>query len=445
MRVLVVSPHFPPTNAADMQRIRLLLPHWKDFGIEAQVLAVEPTSVASPVDPWLLAGLPVELRVHRVKGLGRRFCGIPGLGTLPNRAFYSLRKAGDRFLALGKKEGNPFDIVYFSTTQFGIHRLGPYWKRKFGVPFVLDYQDPWVNDYYQRHPQVVPPGGRLKYAIAHRLAMLAEPRVLKVCSGITSVSSAYPEQLRKRYPFLKDDFPVLVVPFPGDIRDIDRVKSDVTIKQSVFDPDDGLIHWVYIGRGGDDMHTALRALFHAVQAARRDMLGQEGSKMRWIQRLRLHFVGTSYASSGKGLKTISPVATEFGLGDIVVEHTDRIPYSETLRCLLDANALLVFGSNDPGYTASKIYPYLLVEKPLLAIFHQLSSVVSLIEEVGGGTLVKFGQSTPLERIAGRVKSAWFDAGMCEKPFPLDYSRFTPYMAREQALAIATHFERCLCS
>ena len=88
--------------------------------------------------------------------------------------------------------------------------------------------------------------------------------------------------------------------------------------------------------------------------------------------LKIHFVGTSYAAFGKGMKTIEPLALEYGLGDIVVEHTDRIPYSQTLRCLLDADALIVPGSDDPGYTASKIYPYLLARKPMLAVFHYRS-------------------------------------------------------------------------
>ena len=39
-RVLIVSPHFPPVNAADMHRARMVLPFLRENGWEAEVLAV---------------------------------------------------------------------------------------------------------------------------------------------------------------------------------------------------------------------------------------------------------------------------------------------------------------------------------------------------------------------------------------------------------------------
>ena len=198
MRLLIVSPHFPPTNAADMQRVRLILPYLKEAGVEAEVLGVESEQVASPKDPWLIPGLPPDVPIHRARALGLKWRRVPGLGTLNFRSYGALRRMGDELL----RNGN-FDLVYFSTTQFRAHLLGPRWKRRYGVPFVMDYQDPWVSDYYREHPEVTPPGGRLKYAITSWLSRRDEPRVLRECSGITSVSDAYPQQLENRYDFLK--------------------------------------------------------------------------------------------------------------------------------------------------------------------------------------------------------------------------------------------------
>lgn len=198
MRLLIVSPHFPPTNAADMQRVRLILPYLKEAGVEAEVLGVESEQVASPEDPWLVPGLPPDVPIHRVMALGLKWRRVPGLGTLNFRSYGALRRKGDELLRSGR-----FDLVYFSTTQFGVHLLGPRWKRRYGVPFVMDYQDPWVSDYYREHPEVTPPGGRLKYAITSWISRRDEPRVLRECSGITSVSDAYLRQLENRYDFLK--------------------------------------------------------------------------------------------------------------------------------------------------------------------------------------------------------------------------------------------------
>jgi hypothetical protein len=462
MRVLIISPHFPPTNAADMQRVRLVLPYLAEAGASVEVLCVEAAQVAAPQDAWLAAGLPPEIPLHRVTALGLQWSRMPGLGTLSYRALRAIRRKGNELLGRNQSSGS-FDLIYFSTTQFGIHVLGPEWKRKFGVPFAMDYQDPWVSDYYREHPDVVPPGGRLKYALASWMSRRQEPRVLRHCSGITSVSAAYPEQLARRYggeemgkreverlnyeatangqsrtgvklfqfSAFRSRFFSTVLPFPGDVRDFERVKRD-NIHQSVFDPHDGLKHWVYVGRGGADMALAVRAVFSALASLRQ--LSSD---------LRLHFIGTSYAAAGRGVKTIEPLATKYGLEGIVMEHPDRIPYSETLRCLLDADALVVPGSDDPGYTASKIYPYLLAEKPLMAVFHERSSVVELIRQVGGGVVVGFDSGESPEAIAKRIRERAFDGAGHLPQVVLDREAFAAHTAAHHAIQLVDFFRICL--
>lgn len=468
MRVLLVSPHFPPTNAADMQRVRLLLPHLAAAGIEAEVLAVEAEQVAAPQDAWLEAGLPPEVPIHRVKALNLGWSKVPGLGILSYRALRAIRRKGNDLLGAraGAKAGETgdgrskdgvrgpnFDLVYFSTTQFGLHMLGPEWKRRFGVPFVMDYQDPWVSDYYRDHPGVTPPGGRLKYGLMNWLARRQEPKVLRDCSGITSVSVAYPDQLARHYPWLdfesqsseararasgsrsqasgRRSLASIVLPFPGDRRDIERVSAD-KVRQSIFDPADGKRHWVYVGRGGTDMTLAVSALFSAI------------SNLPSLRStLRMHFIGTSYAAAGRGMKTIEPLAARYGLQEVVREYPDRIPYSETLRCLLDAEALIVPGSDDSGYTASKIYPYLLSGKALLAIFHQQSSVVELLRESGGGTAISFCEGDSTEDVAARITQLLSDNSSAIPTVPINSAAFAPHLARVQAMKLAEFFHFCL--
>ena len=191
----------------------------------------------------------------------------------------------------------------------------------------------------------------------------------------------------------------MVLPFPGDEADLQRVAVDGTT-QNIFSPGDGKQHWVYVGVCIPQMFLALRAFFLALS----DRLKEH--PILW-EKLRLHFIGTSYAPKGSAKKIVLPLAEEFGLGDLVTESTDRIPYSQTLRCLLDADALIVPGSDDPGYTASKIYPYLLAGKPLLAVFHENSSVVSLLKKVGGGVCVPFKTGETAAEIAGHIGQSWF--------------------------------------
>ena len=420
-RVLIVSPHFPPVNAADMHRVRMILPFLRENGWEAEVLAVRPEAVAAPKDKWLEAGLPEDVPVHRVKALGLGWCRVPGLGTLGWRALPATQRAGDELLRAKK-----FDLVYFSSTQWPVHLAGPHWKRRYDVPFAMDYQDPWVNDYYRRHPEVTPPGGRLRYAAADALSRWTEPRVLRECSGYTSVSEAYPADLTRRYPW-STTIPYAVMPFPGSERDFERVRAE-DVRQKQFHPGDGKRHWVYVGRGGQDMETAARALFRAVAEHARANPG-------FREQVVMHFIGTSYAPAGTGSATISPIAAEYGISDMMREHPDRIPYSETLRCLLDGSAIIALGSNDASYTASKIYPCLLARKPLLVVCHEQSGVVRLMEEVGGGACFTFGDGKS-ESPSNEIRAKWLEQSAAEIIVPLDMGKLANYLERRGARDLA---------
>ena len=427
MRLLLVSPQFPPTNAADAQRLRMLLPHLGAAGCRAEVLAVEPASLAAPLDPWQAEGLPADVPVHRVRGLPLAWSRLPGLGGVPARTLGALDRAGSRLLRRGG-----FDGVYVSTTAFGLFRLGPRWRRRFGVPFVLDYQDPWVNDFYRQHPAIRPPGGRLKQAVSDRLNRFHEPRVLRHASGITAVSADYGRQIRGRYPWLQT-LPELVLPFPGEPADFTRL-PDPPPWPLPFDPHDGLLHWVSIGRGGPDLAMALEGLFSAIA-------GHADPQLR--RRLRLHFLGTSYAAAGRGIPSVRPLAERHGLGDCVHEQTDRLPLSQALSCLRAADALLVIGSSDAGYTASKIYPYLLARRPLLAVMHRRSSVVDLLQRCGGGQVVTFDSDDSPGPLAAAIEACWLRQGAHGRVVPLQHAAFAPCTARAQAAELTAFLQRCL--
>ena len=110
-----------------------------------------------------------------------------------------------------------------------------------------------------------------------------------------------------------------------------------------------------------------------------------------FENVRLHFIGTSYAPAGEGKKTILPLANEMGLGAYVEEQTDRISYFQTLKTLKEADGLLMIGSNDNRYTASKLFPYILCRRPLLGIFHANSSAISIAQRCNAARIIEIGE------------------------------------------------------
>ncbi len=425
-RVLIVSPHFPPVNAPDHQRVRMSLPFLGEFGWEAHVLAVDPNYVEGFRDALLMDTVPGDVPITRVTAVPAGLTRRVGLGSLGLRSFLQLDAAGGRLLRTHR-----FDAVFFSTTIFPAMDLGPVWKQRHGVPYVLDMQDPRVNDYYAR-TGTRPPGGRLKYAVTQWLARRREPRTVRGASRIISVSPEYPKALRRRYPDVPDDrFEIL--PFGASERDAEFVRTR-KIGQSVFDPRDGLVHWTYLGRGGADMALALRGLFLA--------LGRLRAADPRVERLRLHFVGTSYAGAGRGRPTVAPVAGECGVADLVSEKTDRIPYLEGLALLRASDAVLVVGSEDAGYSASKVYPCVLACRPLLAVLHADSLAGDVVRACNAGTVVGFRSSETSEEIARRAEPELrrlLDLPQGSEP-ATDWQAFAPYTSRETTRRLCEIFD-----
>jgi hypothetical protein len=372
-RVLIISPNFPPVNSADMHRIRQSLPYFKELGWEPVVITVDEAYIeAYSLDPILMHTIPAEIEVHKVKAFNVNITRKIGLGSLSIRSYYHFQKAGDRLLKERK-----FDLVYFSTTAFHVMALGPRWKRKFGVPFILDIQDPWRSDFYLDKPKHERPP---KFFISYNIDKYLEGKTVPFANGIISVSQGYCDTFLKRYPVLKPH-QFQVIPFGASSYDFEVMAENVKEVDRIRLSNDK-INVVYVGRGGHDLQFAINIIFGAFSKG----LQQEPEL---FCRVRLWFIGTSYAPAGTGSQTIKPVAEKWGIGEFVTEITDRMPYFDTLFLLKKADALLVPGSTDMSYTASKIYPYILAKKPLLGVFYEQSSVVNVIRETNAGTIIAF--------------------------------------------------------
>jgi hypothetical protein len=351
-RLLIVSPHFPPINAPDAQRARMSLPYFCDFGWDPAVLAINPRHVAGPLEPRLVSALPADAAVHYCGALPSRLTRFAGLGSLGPRAWLHLRAAGAQLLRHER-----FDLVFFSTTQFLTFTLGAAWKKKFQTPFVVDLQDPWRTDYYERPGAPSPPGG-WKYRFARWQADRLEEPAFKPAAGFVSVSEAYLAQLRARYAWFAAK-PAAVIPFGASEADFAFAQHDTTLAPA-FRREPGCLHLVSTGAAGPIMSEALNALFAALRTFRDEQPAMAA-------RLRLHFIGTSYAPSAQAVPTVQPLANMHGVGDLVMEQPARIGYFESLKTMLAADALLLIGSSDSGYTPSKIAPYFLAGRPVLAL------------------------------------------------------------------------------
>jgi len=186
------------------------------------------------------------------------------------------------------------------------------------------------------------------------------------------------------------------------------------------------------------MYATVQALFAAVR------LGLQREQSLFAK-LRLHFVGTSYSPKGAAPQHVLDLAMKEGIGSQVTEQTARIPYLDSLQVMLDSHALFLVGSDEPHYTASKIFPYVLSGKPLLAIFHEASSVMTILRETEAGSPIGYDEvSTPgtkVKQIAERLDV------LLRSPrgsrAATNWASFERYTARAMTQRLASSFNNAL--
>jgi len=390
-RLLMVSPHFPPDTSAGTHRVRLLAPHLPACGWEPTVVTVDPGDHEGRLDPDLLALVPADLRVVRARALPPRLTRLLGLGDLGLRALPGLARVCRRLLARER-----FDALFITLYPVYPALLGPWLRRRFRLPFVLDYQDPWVGSWGETVGGG--PGGRpdLKSRLSRRLGAFLEPRILARADGLTAVSRGTWEEIFTRHPELST-LPTAELPLGGEASDFEAVEG-VSRSDDPFDPTDGKVHLVYVG-------TLLPLGFATLDALLRAVGRLRASAPELYGRLRLHFFGTSNQTRPDAPERVLPLARELGVADAVTEVAPRIDYLDALGVLTRASGILLLGSSEPHYTASKLYPALLARRPLLAACHRASSVHEILGRIAREPTVRrvtYGDSSPEESLGEEV-------------------------------------------
>jgi hypothetical protein len=162
--------------------------------------------------------------------------------------------------------------------------------------------------------------------------------------------------------------------------------------------------------------------------------------------LRINFVGTSNQANARARGQVTPLAEEEGVRDAVNETAGRVPYIEAISILARSDVILLVGSDEPHYTASKIFPALMAGRPYLSIFHRDSSSHAVLSNAGGGISLAFETAAELETLAPRVAQAI--AALVEKPAAIGQSNpasFAAFTGREIARSFAAIFEQVAAS
>ena len=146
--LLVIYPHWPPSNLVGVHRVRLIVNEMPDLGWNPIVLTVNPQDYEEPHAEGSQQLIIEGVEVHHVKArpvlsaLGKRLVGDLGL-----RAWHALKQRAHELCANGV-----VDAIWFSLPSWYPCLMGPELHHKYGIPYAIDYQDPWVQKDLQCNP-----------------------------------------------------------------------------------------------------------------------------------------------------------------------------------------------------------------------------------------------------------------------------------------------------
>jgi glycosyltransferase involved in cell wall biosynthesis len=390
MKVLIVSFSFPPSNVIGAIRVGKLARYLDRRGHDLRVLTTDIVEDRSlPLEIAREQVIYTDYRQHAdwLAPLVRQFRGRPaaepdtsgvmvGLdGGAPRKSSWErLRRhyhglmhipdmrrdwvttavpAGRRLI----EEWRP-DIIFASAPPFTGLIVASRLSRAFGIPWIADFRDLWVDGPYYSEP-----GWR------RPIDALLEQATVRNAAALVTVSPVWADQLRRRHGkiaevvyngYADDDFPE---PLPqGDQGDVLRIRYTGSIYRGFRDPS---------------------PLFAAI--------GLLSDQLR--DRVLVEFFGDAGDD-------ILALAEKHGVRDRI-EVKPPVPYRRALELQTQSDALLLLQScdkRDEGNLPAKIFEYLYARRPILLIGYEHGVAARLIRERGAGLV-----ATAPERIRDQLQ------------------------------------------
>ena len=413
--LLVIYPHWAPSNLVGVHRVRLLVNEMPALGWTPIVLAVHEDDYEEPPAPGSEALVSSDVEVIKVRArkpltiAGKRLVGDIGL-----RGWTALRRK-----ALELAASRTIDFVWFSLPSWYPCLFGPDLHRRFGIPYAVDYQDPWVHQVAEQYSWF----HRARWT--KRIAQVLEPRALRNVAFLSAINEDYMAGPLTRYPRIRD-LPNLEVQLGFSPRDHEAAPTDIHPPWP-----SGKKVIVYAGtyweQGAPLFRELLEALARVKQADGLDA------------NLHFAFIGTGHPR----LPALQSIIKELGLTDIAREYPERVPYLHVLSFLNQAWATMVIGSTAAHYSASKVFQLLIAGKPILAYFHPESEGRIILEQCKADQHYSPYLSDQKDERTVQLQSNIRRLLTCNDEWSPNLEPLTKHSANSAAKKLVNTFESCL--
>ena len=403
----MVAFHYPPyQGGSGVHRTLKFSKYLPEHGWQPILLSAHPRTYPC-VGTEQLAEIPNQAIVERAFALdtGRhlswrgRYLGIM---ALPDQ--WASWWWGGVFTGLKLVQKHRPDIIWSTYPIATAHLIGLTLHRLTGLPWVADFRDSMTEDNYPRDP------------LTRRSFLWIESRAIKYASGLIFTAPSTRKMYLDRYPNLEADRCV-VIPNGYDEKDFTGIEA-----ARALDNSNGralrLLHAGLIYTDDRDPGAFFRAL----------------SRLKKAGCISPHTITIDLRASGSE-DYYAALLKECCIDDIV-RLLPPVSHRKALEDCTNADALLLFQAASCNHQIpAKVYEYLRLGRPILALTPHEGDTAVLLRETGGATIVDLADEemivSALPRIIAKIRNG-------THPLP-DPDKVRYYARSQQALDLAHRF------
>jgi glycosyltransferase involved in cell wall biosynthesis len=403
-KLLVVAAAFPETGGARVDKLVKLLPR---FGVEPIVLSAAENHTADAAR--LLADLyPPDLEAHRAKSLGPAPFSVPYLVRGPEARWYRLLRllsfpercvllpdymvrwipGGIRMAGRLARQGR-IAAVLTSSPPESTHLIGYYLQRRHGVPWVADFRDLWTEKTLLCRPAT---------PLHARAIRRLERRVFAAADHV--IANTPENRARYQTRFGLEDARVTVIPNGFDRDDLIGERRP---------PRDGICRVGYMGHL-DKHGFPWKVFLLALKTLAND-----------ADHPQVRLVHCGFQS-----REVREFLAAEGI-EHLVEARGTLEHSAALRVMAETDLLLCLlyeNEYSDAIVNTKIYPYLMMHRPILTIGPERGAVARIVTATRTGTVVSASRGADaIAEVLRTYHRAWRAAPLRVDPDEREVARY----------------------
>ncbi|MEO6883592.1 MAG: glycosyltransferase family 4 protein [Bacteroidia bacterium] len=398
-KALIITYYWPPSGGSGVQRWLKFVKYMREFGWEPIVYT--PSNGEKPViDSSLEKDIPentliLKQPIWEPYSIYKLFIGQKKSQKI-NAAFlsenekskysekFSVWLRGNFFIPDARKfwvkpsvkyltnylKKNPVDLIISSGPPHSMHLIAMQVKKKFNIPWIADFRDPWTNiDFYQ---------DLMLSSFADKKHKRLELKVLKNADSVISVGKTMSEEFEK-------------IIFQAGIKS--KIKNKFRVITNGFDTDDVSSEKIILDKKFSIAHIGTMVKSRNPEAFWK-VLGELVQENNFFANdLEIKLAGKIDISI---MKNIEYFKLEKQLNKI-----DYLSHAEIVKVQQQSQILLLVLNNThnaKGVLTGKMFEYLSAQRPILCIGPKDGDAAEIIAETQSGITVEFEDDVNLKKI-----------------------------------------------